>query len=177
MYVDSEAQETGKDQGFRYHLSGRSTGCFKDGSSHCQVIVFEFVWASSYHSFSLEDGFHDYVIRGDKADDLHVFWEHRIIMDYWDLFRLQLPFPLCLVNFQRQQCPALAPKQASWPGGRQLPLPLLPQTRHVESCWIMSPWHVRHKVAGGSHVSVRLRLAKATKSSSASVQRENKYVS
>lgn len=31
--------------------------------------------ASSYHSFSLEDGFHDYVIRGDKADALHVFWE------------------------------------------------------------------------------------------------------
>lgn len=36
------AQETGKDQGFRFHLSGRSSGCFKDG-------------------------FHDYVIRGDQA--------------------------------------------------------------------------------------------------------------
>jgi len=36
------AQETGKDQGFRFHLSGRSSGSFKDG-------------------------FHDYVIRGDQA--------------------------------------------------------------------------------------------------------------
>ena len=150
-------------------------GWIESLSSHCFWVCM-IVWAS-YHSFSLEDGFHDYVIRGDKADDLRIFWEHRIITDYSDLFRLQLPFPLCLVNFQRQQCPALAPKQASWPGGRQLPLPLLPQTRHVESCRIMSPWHVRHKVAGGSHVSVRLRLAKATKSSSAPVQKENNYMS
>jgi len=35
-------QETGRDQGFRYHLSGRSEGTFKDG-------------------------FHDYIIRGDKS--------------------------------------------------------------------------------------------------------------
>ena len=56
-------------------------------SSHCFWVCM-IVWAS-YHSFSLEDGFHDYVIRGDKADDLHVFWEHRIITDYSDLFRLQ----------------------------------------------------------------------------------------
>ena len=82
MCGDAEAQETGKDQGFRYHLSGRNTGCFKDRSSHYEVIVFEFLRASSYHSFSLEDGFHDYVIRGDKAEDLHVFREHHIIMDY-----------------------------------------------------------------------------------------------
>ena len=40
MCVDAEAQETGKDQGFRYHLSGRNTGCFKDRSSHYEVIVF-----------------------------------------------------------------------------------------------------------------------------------------
>eukprot|EP00434_Breviolum_minutum_P008802 symbB.v1.2.007761.t1/scaffold480.1/size253386/23 len=71
------AQETGKDQGFRYHLSGRSTGCFKDG-------------------------FHDYVIRGDKAA--------------------------------------------------------------VSSAGTKAGFLTRHKVAGGSHVSVRLRLAKATKS-------------
>ena len=68
-------------------------------SSHCFWVCM-IVWASSYHSFSLEDGFHDYVIRGDKADDLRIFWEHRIITDYSDLFRLQLPFPLCLVNFR-----------------------------------------------------------------------------
>ena len=54
-------------------------------------------------------------------------------MDYWDLFRLQVPSSvsfIVLVNFQRQQCPALAPKQASWPGGHQFT-----ETRHVESWW------------------------------------------
>eukprot|EP00913_Durusdinium_trenchii_P021462 g20170.t1 len=72
------AQETGKDQGYRFHLSGRSTGHFKDG-------------------------FHDYVIRGDKA-------------------------------------------AVSSSGGTKVGL------------------LTRHKVAGGSHVTARLRLTHSSKS-------------